>query len=69
MAEGISLSIYIDRETLLKLDDWANEELRSRSNLVQLIIAEALDQRRESKAHQAAKLTAILQDVVDAVEA
>lgn len=69
MAEGISLSIYIDRETLAQLDDWANEELRSRSNLVQLIIAEALDQRREKRAHQAAKLTAILQDIVDDVEA
>ena len=69
MAEGISLSIYIDRETLAQLDDWANEELRSRSNMVQLIVAEALNQRRESKAHQAAKLTAILQDIVDAVEA
>lgn len=60
MAEGISLSIYIDRETLAQLDDWANEEVRSRSNLVQLIIAEALDQRRKKRLHQGVKTTAVV---------
>ncbi len=69
MAEQVYLTVYTDVEVVRELDTWAAEERRSRNNLVQLIIAEALDQRRESKAHQAAKLTAILQDVVDAVEA
>jgi len=64
MAEQVYLTVYTDVEVVRELDTWAAEERRSRNNLVQLIIAEALDQWREKRELQAAKPAAMLRDVV-----
>lgn len=61
MAEQVYLTVYTDVEVVKELDAWAAEERRSRNNLVQLIIAEALDQWREKRAHQAVKTTAVVE--------
>lgn len=45
MAEQTYISVYTDQETVARLDAWAQEESRSRNNLMQLIIVKALKQR------------------------
>jgi hypothetical protein len=69
MAEQVYLTVYTDVEVVRELDTWAAEERRSRNNLVQLIIAEALDQWREKRERQAAKPSAMPRDVVAEAEA
>lgn len=49
---AINTGIAIDESILTALDRWANEEYRSRNNLIQLLLTQAV-QRREAAQHAA----------------
>ena len=52
---AINTGIAIDENVLNALDQWANEEYRSRNNLIQLLLAQAV--RRREAAQRAATST------------
>jgi hypothetical protein len=52
---AINTGIAIDENVLNALDQWANEEYRSRNNLIQLLLAQAV--RRREAAQRAAAST------------
>ena len=52
MAQQVYITVYTDESTLAELEAWAAEERRSRNNLIQLIIEDALRQREDRAAHQ-----------------
>lgn len=49
MAEQVYLTVYTDTTVVKALDVWATEESRSRNNLVQLILSNALRQRQTAR--------------------
>lgn len=49
----INTGLAIDENVLTALDRWANEEYRSRNNLIQLLLTQAV-QRREAAQRAAA---------------
>lgn len=49
MAEQVYLTVYTDTDVVAALDTWATEEARSRNNLVQLILSNALRQRQAAR--------------------
>ncbi len=49
----INTGLAIDENVLIALDRWANEEYRSRNNLIQLLLTQAV-QRREAAQRAAA---------------
>ena len=49
MAEQKYISVYTDQMTVEELDAWAEAESRSRNNLIQVIIMEAIKRRKAAK--------------------
>ncbi|MBW4549327.1 MAG: ribbon-helix-helix protein, CopG family [Symplocastrum torsivum CPER-KK1] len=43
------ISIYLSEEQKGELDEWAKEEKRSVSNLISVLVDEALENRKEKK--------------------
>ena len=43
------ISIYLSEEQKSELDEWAKEEKRSVSNLISVLVDEALENRKEKK--------------------
>ena len=49
MAEQKYISVYTDQMTVEELDAWAEAESRSRNNLIQVIIMEAIKRRKAAR--------------------